>query len=246
MISEDSISVIVPALNEEKSIETTIKTIYDAVKIRFSQYEVLIFNDGSTDRTAEIVDRLADAHDYIRVFHHKKPICIGGIYKKGIKLARMNYLIRINGKHDITVENLDKIFSLCKVRDLVIPYATNIRERSLFRICVSKVFTGLLNFIFGLKLKYYNHYVLCKRSALNSIKIQTDSYAFQAEILIKLIKSGCAYIEVPVEDKFDRYMGTKAFKFSNIVGVTMFLLRLIYEVYVRIDIEEKPYVGVIK
>ena len=241
MISENSISVIVPARNEEKSIEITIKTIYEAVKARFNQYEILIFDDGSTDRTAEIVDQLAVAHDYIRVFHHQKPICIGGIYKKGIKLARMNYLMRINGKHDITVENLDKIFSLSGTRDLVIPYMTNIRERSLFRICVSKAFTGLLNFIFGLKLKYYNHYVLCKCSALNAIKIQTNSYAFQAEILIKLIKSGCSYIEVPVEDKFDKHARTWAFKFNNIVGVTMFLLRLIYEVYAKKDINEKSY-----
>lgn len=233
MISDNSISVIVPALNEEKSIEITIKTVANAVKKRFDQFEILIFDDGSRDRTPKIVDRLAGEHDYIRVFHQEKPVCIGRIYKEGIKLAKMNYLVRINGKHDITEENLDKIFILAGSKDLVIPYMTNTPDRSFFRRSISKVFTIILNSIFGLKLKYYNHYVVCKRSLLETIELQTDSYAFQAEILIKLIKSGCSYIEVPVEDKFEKNVKTKAFNFANAAGIALFLFRMVYQVYLK-------------
>jgi len=233
MTGKDSISVIVPALNEEKDIANTIETILNALRRNFSEYEIIIFDDGSTDKTGEITDKLADTYDCIRVFHHKKPICVGGIYKKGASLARMNYLMRINGKNDITGENLDKIFALAGVKDLVIPYMTNSRERSLFRRSVSRVFTVLVNFIFGLDLKYYNHYVLCKRSAVNSIDLKTDSYAFQAEILVKLIKSGCTYVEVPVEDKFDKCAKTKAFNFTNISGVAVSLLKLAYEMRLK-------------
>lgn len=229
MTGKDSVSVIVPALNEERDIVSTIKTILNALKKKFSEYEIIIFDDGSTDRTGEITDKLADAYDCIRVFHHKKPICVGGIYKRGIRLAKMNYLIRINGKNDITEENLDKIFALAGVKDLVIPYMTNDRERSFFRRSVSRAFTFIVNFMFGLNLKYYNHYVLCKRSAANAIDLKTDSYAFQAEILVKLIKSGYSYVEVPVEDKFDKCVETKAFKFTNICGVAVSLFRLAYE-----------------
>jgi glycosyltransferase involved in cell wall biosynthesis len=229
MTGKDSISIIVPALNEEKDIVNTIETIHNALRKNFSEYEIIIFDDGSTDKTGEITDKLADTYDCIRVFHHKKPICVGGIYKRGLSLARMNYLMRINGKNDITGENLDKIFALAGVKDLVIPYMTNSRERSFFRRSVSRAFTVLVNFIFGLNLKYYNHYVLCKRSAVNSIDLKTDSYAFQAEILGKLIKSGCTYVEVPVEDKFDKCAKTKAFNFTNISGVAVSLLRLAYE-----------------
>ncbi len=230
---ENSISVIVPALNEEKSIEITVRTISNAVKRRFEQYEILIFDDGSTDRTGQIVDRLAGECDYIRAFHHEKPVCIGGIYKEGMRLAKMNYLVRINGKHDITEENLDKMFVLARSKDLVIPYMTNTGDRSFFRRCVSRVYTIILNSLFGLELKYYNHYVLCKKSLLDSIELQTDSYAFQAEILIKLIQSGCSYIEVPVEDKFEKCARTKAFNFANAVGVARCVVRLVRQGYTK-------------
>ncbi|MDD5560798.1 MAG: glycosyltransferase family 2 protein [Candidatus Omnitrophica bacterium] len=233
MSGENSISVIVPALNEERGIEDTIKIILNALKKKFTRYEIIIFDDGSTDRTAEITDKLADTYNCIQVFHHKKPICIGGSYKKGISLAKMEYLIRINGKNDITEENLDKIFALAGVKDLVIPYMTNARERSFFRRSVSRAFTVIVNLIFGLNLKYYNHYVLSKRSAVNSIDLKTDSYAFQAEILVKLIKAGCSYIEVPVEDKFDKCVKTKAFSFANIAGVVASLWRLAYDIRLK-------------
>lgn len=237
-MSENSISVIVPALNEEKTIGTTVETITRALKRRFVHYEILIFDDGSTDRTGEIVEKLASTQECIRVFHHQKPICLGGVFKEGIKVAKMNYVIRINGKHDINAENLDKIFALCEARDLVIPYMVNARERTLFRRYASKAFTMLLNAFFGLRLKYYNHYVLCKRSALNAISLRTDSYAFQAEILIKLIKLGASYIEVPVTDTFEKNVKTKAFSLTNMTGVVLFVLRLLYEINVKKSIEK--------
>ena len=58
---------------------------------------------------------------------------------------------------------------------------------------------------------------------------KTDSYAFQAEILVKMIKSGFSYVEVPVEDKFDKHAATKAFSLANIAAVALFLFRLVYE-----------------
>jgi len=232
-IKKDSISVIIPALNEEKHLGNTISVVLGAVKDIFDNYEIIIFNDGSTDRTGEIADMLAEKYNYVKVIHYKKPICIGGIYKRGIKLAKMDYLIRINGKDDITKENLGKIFSLRRRADIIIPYTVNSNERPLSRRIISKVFTLLLNTLFRLNLQYYNHYVLYKRAVVSSINLRTNSYAFQAEILIKLIRSGFSYVEVAVEDKFENDVKTKAFYHHNIFGVILFLFKMIEEIYIK-------------
>ena len=120
-----TISVIIPALNEERSLESSVYTIYEAIKISFDDYEIIIFDDGSTDKTGEIADNLAKIIDKVRVIHHERPLCLGGVFKYGIRLSKMDYLIRINGKNDINKENLLRIFSLCGQADLIIPYQLN-------------------------------------------------------------------------------------------------------------------------
>jgi len=230
-MNENSISVIIPAFNEESNLEAAIAVVSEAVKRRFDEYEIIIFNDGSTDRTGNIAEMLASRNKNIKVIHHKRPKCLGGVYKEGVKIARMNYLILVNGKNDTFIESLDAIFALQGKADIIIPYAINSKERSAIRRIISKSFVTLLNFIFRLKLHYYNHYVLHKRSVINTINLHTVSYAFQAEALIKLIKSNYSYIEVGVIDNFENDIKTKAFKLKNVIAVALFLMRTIYKIY---------------
>ena len=235
MAKPDSISVIIPALNEERTLEPSINTVLEAVRNNFSEYEIIIFNDGSTDRTGIIADSLAAQNKNITVVHHNKSICIGGVYKKGQKSARMEYLILVNGKNDISVSALNKIFALHGKYDIIIPYLSNLRERSFARRIIAKVFVALLNAIFRLKIKYYNHFVLHRRSIVNSIDIRTNSYAYQAEALIKLIKSGYSYVEVGVTGIFEKDTETKAFRIRNILEVGLFFMRLIIQSTLKVS-----------
>jgi glycosyltransferase involved in cell wall biosynthesis len=230
-IDNNSLSVIVPALNEEKFLESTVETVLEAAQSHFNQYEIIIFNDGSTDNTGLVADKISKNNKCVKVIHNKKKMCIGGIYKQGIEMAKMDYIILVNGKNDIAVKELEKIFLLKGKADMIIPYALNKKQRPLKRRIVSGLFVALLNLFFDLNLKYYNHYVLHKRKIINSIKINTNSYAFQAEALIKLIKQGCSYKEVGVNDNFSNDIKTKAFGVRNIFGVANFFFRMSKEVY---------------
>lgn len=230
---EDSLSVLIPALNEEGNLEATVSTVSAAVKKWFADYEIIIFNDGSTDKTSQIADRLVNQYSYVRVIHHRVSTCLGGIYKEGIKLAKMHYVILVNGKNDISENELDKILRLKGQADMIIPHPINAQQRPITRKMFSKSFVWVLNAIFKLNLRYYNHYVLHNRKIVNSIYIQTNSYAFQAEALIKLIKSGHNYTQVGVIDNFKNDIKTKAFSLKNIMGVNLFLIRMIYEIYFK-------------
>ena len=70
-----------------------------------------------------------------------------------------------------------------------------------------------------------------KKEIVDSVDIFTNSYAFQAEILIKLIKSGYSYIEVGISDKFEKGIKTKIFKLKNIISTGLFLINIISEIY---------------
>ena len=67
-----SLTVVIPALNEEGNVETGVSDILTALGDRFYSYEILIFDDGSTDATGAIADRLAAQNQNIKVIHHEK------------------------------------------------------------------------------------------------------------------------------------------------------------------------------
>jgi len=80
------VSVIIPAYNHEEFIEQAIQSIIDQ---DFSSWELIIIDDGSTDRTQELVDRFKD-HPKIQVFHQKNR-GLSATLNRGLKIARGSY-----------------------------------------------------------------------------------------------------------------------------------------------------------
>jgi len=222
-----------PALNEERGLPGAVEIVIGAVRRHFARYEIFIVDDGSTDRTGAIAEELAAEHPCVQAVHHVRPQGLGGVLREGLQRARMEYFIWVDGKGATTATALDQIFGLRDQADLVVPYATNQHERSWFRRTMSRAFHGMLNLLFRLSLKQYSHLVLCKTVAARSFDVCNNSYAWQAEILLRMIKSGYTYVQVGVEDNFATTVGqTKVFQFRNVVGVGSFLARMVWHHYV--------------
>ena len=237
MATDNSITIVVPALDEERNLAGAVRTMIDVAERSLDNYEILIFNDGSTDRTGEIADELAAEHEHVFAFHHEQSKSIGGVLREGRRRARMEYMIWVDGKGATTAEALDAIFAKRGQADLIIPYPTNTIERPRRRRVVSWTFRTLVNTLFGLKLRYYLHLVMCRTELARQFTIRTNSYAYQAEALVKMIRSGCSYVEVGVRDRYDdEGRASKAFRLGNVLGVGAFLLRTLWDVYVRRDL----------
>ncbi len=229
---KSSITVIIPALNEELNLRPTVLKVLEALPKYYNEYEVVIYNDASSDNTGAIAEELTLVDKQVSVIHHTESRNIGFIFKDGLKKSKSEYIVMIHGQNDILPESLDILFS--QKEDLVIPYQVNTNERPFSRAIISKLFVSLVNIMFGVGLKYYNHYVLYKRELVLDFNEMTTSYAFQAEILIKIFKrSSPSYIEVPFRDDFQNKEKTDAFTFGNIFGVFHFFRRMTYEVYFK-------------
>jgi len=230
-MQENTLSVAVPARDEEANLEQAVAVMLPVIESHFADYEVFIYDDGSTDGTGGIADRLAGQHERVSAFHNRPAICLGGVVREGLKRARMEYFIYIDGKGATTAEALDRIFAARNEADLVVPYPANRGERSLGRRVLSRLFVEILNTTFGLDLQYYNHLLLCRTELARRVDVRTASYAFQAERVIKLIKSGCRYVQVGVEDRYDLPgRRTKAFQVRNVAGVAAFYVRVLRDV----------------
>ena len=231
--TETSISITVAALNEEQNLAQAVDIIVGSVQRWFDSYEIVIFNDGSSDRTGEVAEELAAKYDGLTVVHHERSQCLGGVIRNGLARARMEHYMWIDGKGATTKQALDSIFALCGQYDLIVPYPNNQSERPLIRQLIARAFVILLNMLFRLNLRYYTHVVLCRTHQVRQFRIRTDSYAYQAEMLIKMIKSGCSYTQVGVPDRYDLPgRRTKAFKFNNVIRMFTFLTMTIWDVYI--------------
>ncbi len=214
-----SVSVIIPAFNEEKNITPVVDNLLAALEGEFCDYELLIFDDCSTDKTKEIVDAIAAVNQKVKVIHNEKNMGFGYNYRKGIELARFDYVGMIPGDGEISAASIKKMYGLVGKAEIIIPYTVNRYIRPLSRRVISRLFTMVVNCLSGLNLEYYNGPVIHKRELIQSVGLTTDSFAFQAEALVKLLKAGHSFIEVGMFLEKRRYGRSSAFKLKNILGV---------------------------
>jgi len=196
-----TVSFVVPALNEEGVVGAVIERVMGKiVEVNFADYEVLLINDGSTDRTGDIMEQAAARYRNVRVLHNGKNLRFGNSYKRGVREARFDYVVLLCGDGGLPAASLPAIFDCIGKADIVVPWMTNLREiKSPIRYFLSRSYTILLNLLFGYRLHYYNGLPVHRRDLLERIDITSGGFGFQAEILIKLLKSGCSYVEVGVE-----------------------------------------------
>ncbi len=233
--TKPSISIIVPCLNEEGNLRGTIECIKEALtsSATFSSYEILIFNDFSTDGTGALAEEIRKSERGIRVIHNPKNMGFGYNYTEGVRLAQKDYVMMVPGDNEIPAPAIEKVFSLAGDADIIIPYSTNTHVRAMSRRAISWVFVFMMNAAFGLKLRYYNGTCMIKSSLLKKVPLKTWGFAYMAAILVRLLRSGASYAECGVEIRSRESGKTKAFTMKNIFSVISALGTLFWEVRVR-------------
>jgi glycosyltransferase involved in cell wall biosynthesis len=233
--SQRSLSVIIPALNEEKKILQTVETVYLSLRQNnILDYEIIIFDDGSLDKTGEIAENASLQDQRIRVVHHQTPQGMGKSYQEGVSLSRKEYVLTVPGDNELRQESVAQIMSALGKSDVVVVYTSNQEVRQFSRRVFSKTYTFINNSLFGLDLPYFNGACLIKRELLANLKINDTRFVFMTEILVKLIKRDkCDYITVPMEIKPVERGSSKAFKLKNFVGVGKGILNLYKEIYFK-------------
>jgi dolichol-phosphate mannosyltransferase len=228
--SNVTISLIVPALNEEAVVGSVLEEIHSEAANRCASFEIIAVDDGSSDSTGRIMEDFAARKPNVRVVHNSRNLGLGGSFRRALPEARFQYVMLLCGDGGLPGRSLPAIFERIGTADLVLPYMTNLRRiKSPSRYLVSRTYQNLLNLLFGFKIRYYNGLPVYRRSLLNAISIKSNGFGFQGEIIVKLLKSGCTYVEVGVEGA-EQKGKSFAFRPRNIISVTRTLLRLIVEI----------------
>ena len=231
-----SVSIIVPALNEEGNLRGTEQCVKGALKKEaIDDYEILIFNDGSTDRTGEVARELAAEDEKIKAIDNPGNMGFGYNYTEGVRLATKDYVMMVPGDNEIPEEAIRRVLAMAGEADMVVPYTSNTEVRPATRRIISRLFVVVINTLFGLGVRYYNGTCLHRAELLKLVPMKSWDFAYMAAILVRLIKSGATYVEVGVEITQREAGASKAFALKNVVSVGRTILTLFWDVQIKRD-----------
>ncbi|MDB5237419.1 MAG: glycosyl transferase family 2 [Parcubacteria group bacterium] len=196
-----SLSLFFPTYNEEENIqeliESTVRVVEDSPYI--GEYEVLIINDGSKDRTQQAAEALAEQYPYVHVINHPKNLGYGAALKTGIKAATKDYVFFTDADLQFDIVELQNlIVQVADHEDMVVGYRAPRRD-PFMRLMNAKAWNALNRFLFGLRIRDIDcAFKLFKRELVQDLPLRSNGAMINAEILIRLQRAGTEIKEVPV------------------------------------------------
>ena len=116
------LSAIMPALNEEGNIVDAVENVIDSCRKVGCSVEVIVVNDGSTDKTELMVNGLMEKYPFVRTITHDKPKGIGASYWEGVRESQGEMVTYIPGDFQNDAYETLRYLPVMDHVDIVIPF----------------------------------------------------------------------------------------------------------------------------
>lgn len=215
----NSLSVFMPAYNEEKNVGQTVLSVLDTLKeLSLKDYEIIVINDGSSDNTAKVVQELEKKDKHIRLISHEKNMGYGEAVKTGYYNAKYDFIVFIDSDGQFDFKDIYKLLEKIGKADLVVGYRVN-RQDHLMRIINGWGWTQLSNILFGLNIRDVDcAFKLLKREVIDTIPHleSTRGAMINPELLARSKKAGFKITQVGVSH-FPRKTGRSTGANLNVI-----------------------------
>lgn len=195
---ELSLSVFFPAYNEEGNV---VESIFAAEKILRTityRYEILIVDDGSTDRTARAVEHVMLFNPRVRLIQHANNMGYGSALWSGIQMARYEWVFFTDADLQFDLNELRDLVDYIPLYDVVIGYRSP-RQDPFLRLVNAKGWNMLNRALFGLKVRDIDcAFKIFRKDIVASLPIVSHGAMVSAEILVRLSRMGVLFKEIPV------------------------------------------------
>jgi glycosyltransferase involved in cell wall biosynthesis len=209
-----TLSIFFPMWNEEEYIHRAVRAAKeicdDLVEAgEIGDYELIVVDDASTDRTGELADELAAADTHIRVVHHPSNRRLGGSIKSGFAAATGDLVLYTDA--DLPFEMIELVRAIRVMRtyeaDIVSAYRLDRTGEGPRRAVYSWVYNWLIQLSFGTRLRDINFaFKLCRRCVLDHVTLSSEGSFIDAELVIRAQKAGFSIVQIGV-DYFPRTRG---------------------------------------
>jgi len=195
--------------------------------------EIIVVNDGSTDESLVVAEKVALSDPRVRVLHKKKNEGIGKAFGDGVTMAVNPFVMMIPGDNENNLSDMLNFYHLTNDVDVIIPFICNNEVRKFNRRLISTVYRSIVNVTFGTTLNYTNGTVIYNKNALESVVLNSSGFFYQTELLVKLLRKGFLYAEVPQFLNVRTGGKSSATTLRSMCNLGRSFIRLVFDVYIR-------------
>ncbi len=201
------ISIIVPAYNEERTIGTTLSRVLDLKMLK--DKEIIVVNDGSRDKTADIVKDLAKKNREIKFVDNKKNMGKGHAVATGIEKARGDIIVIQDADLEYHPKDIPRLLKPIQDNKAKVVYGTRLKMKPqlfganrtpfLLHFYGNKFLSLVTSALYGSNVSdMETGYKLFEREVIDGIKLNSRSFDMEPEITAKVLKKGIKIYELPI------------------------------------------------
>ncbi|MDX1965733.1 MAG: glycosyltransferase [Planctomycetaceae bacterium] len=215
------LTVAVTCFNEEEYIHTTLDNLVGALLDGDLQWEIVVLDDASKDRSVAVVEEYIRQHPDLAISLWVNEINqgFGYNYVQGAFVGRGEFYRVVCGDDCESKDTLSAIFSALGTADLIIPYAEGDDGRTWLRRRLSGLYTTLVNLLSGHRVRYYNGMILVRRFHVMRWHGNYRGFGLQADLLARLLDEGLTYREVGVRKRERKHRKSTALRLKNVLSV---------------------------
>jgi glycosyltransferase involved in cell wall biosynthesis len=184
------ITVFFPCYNEQDNLIRTVSAALTILQKCRADFEIIIVDDGSSDKTGQIADQLASTNDRIKVIHHRENLGYGAALQSGFRTATKQLIFYTDGDGQFDISEMPPLLPLMDKFDIVSCYRLN-RQDGLIRRINGWCWTKLVCLLLDIKIRDIDcAFKLYKKEIFDSIELVSTGALIDAEILARANRKG--------------------------------------------------------
>jgi len=196
-----SITVFIPAYNEEGNIESASREILSFLNNNFKTYELLIVVNKCLDKTLLMAKKLAKQNKHIRIIEQKSFVGYGAQLKTGWENAKYDLVFYTDSDRQFDISELKNFMKYIPEYDIIIGFRKK-RKDPVMRRFYSKLYNFAVNFLLGIHFKDIDcAFKLCKKEVIDKLRPFTQDRSPDAEFLTKAKLNNFMIKQIPVVHK---------------------------------------------
>ncbi|NIA17487.1 MAG: glycosyltransferase [Planctomycetes bacterium] len=225
-----SLSVFFPCYNESANVANVTKKTLETLEGLGIDFEVIIVNDGSSDDTAAVAEKIASENERVRVIHHEKNSGYGAALQSGFRAASKDFIFYTDGDGQFDISEMPALLPLISDCDIVSCYRIN-RQDSLVRKINAFCWTTLVCFLFRMNIRDIDcAFKLFRREIFDNIEMHSTGALIDTEILARAKKKGYRVVQKGVHH-YPRTAGTQT---GAKISVVLRAFKELFELYKEI------------
>ena len=218
-LPQPSVSLVIPMFNEEKSIEHAIACAVEALEAYGGDYEIVIVDDASTDRSAEIVREEMARNPRIRLLQHEVNRKLGGALKTGYGAATREVVVYMDADLPFDPQVIGPAIRALQVTraDMIAGYRLDRTTEGFRRTVYSYLYNTLIGLLFGWPHRDVNFsFKLMRREVLEAVELRAEGSLIDAELIVKARNLGFVIQQLGL-DYFPRSRGESTLSSPKVI-----------------------------